>query len=370
VVTGTTISSTMFNAFTSDVATGLSTAVCKDGQQTITANIPMGSFKLTGLAAGSAAGNSLRYEQLFTTSAVQLLGSMEWVKGADVASATTTNLTTATGNAVHITGTTAITAVTLGSGMWRLVIFDGILTLTHHATNNNLPGAANITTAAGDRALYWSDGTTVYCISYIRAATGATPTKQPTRTVLTSGSSATYTTPSGATRIVVQVIGGGGAGAGGTANAGATGNASSFSTLTANGGAGGNANAGSGGAGGTASGGDINITGGGGGGGGVTNAPGGTGGNSVLGGGAVGVGAGNAGATAAANSGGGGGGGAAAGSNSGGGGGSGGYAAKLLTAPSTTYTYTVGAASTGGAAGGQPGGNGAAGQIIVDEFYN
>lgn len=64
VVTGTTISSTMFNAFTSDVATGLSTAVCKDGQQTITANIPLSSFKLTGLAAGSTSGDSVRYEQV------------------------------------------------------------------------------------------------------------------------------------------------------------------------------------------------------------------------------------------------------------------------------------------------------------------
>jgi hypothetical protein len=53
--------------------------------------------------------------------------------------------------------------------MRRTVIFDGVLTLTHHATNNNLPGGLNITTAAGDRAEYWSDGTTVYCKSYTRA---------------------------------------------------------------------------------------------------------------------------------------------------------------------------------------------------------
>lgn len=135
----------------------------------------MSNFKFTGLGAGSANGNSLRYEQLFTTSAVALLGAMDWVKGADIASPAggTINLTTATGNAVHVTGTNAITAVTLGSGMWRLVIFDGALTLTHHATTNNLPGGGNITTAANDRALYWADGTTVYCVAYFTAATGA-----------------------------------------------------------------------------------------------------------------------------------------------------------------------------------------------------
>lgn len=63
VAANTLISAAVFNAFTDDVATALSTAVYKDGQQTITANLPMGGFKLTGLAAGSAAGNSVRWEQ-------------------------------------------------------------------------------------------------------------------------------------------------------------------------------------------------------------------------------------------------------------------------------------------------------------------
>jgi hypothetical protein len=97
-----------------------------------------------------------------------MTGVLNEAVGTPIASASTINLTTATGNLVHITGTTAITAVTLGAGMRREVIFDGILTLTHHATNNNLPGGANITTAAGDRVEYWSDGTTVYCTCYTK----------------------------------------------------------------------------------------------------------------------------------------------------------------------------------------------------------
>lgn len=64
VVTGTDISAPVFNAFTADIATGLSTALLKDGTQTVTANIPMSSFKFTGLGAGTTAGDSLRYEQL------------------------------------------------------------------------------------------------------------------------------------------------------------------------------------------------------------------------------------------------------------------------------------------------------------------
>lgn len=173
----TLIEASVFNAFTADVATMLSTAICRDGQTTVTANLPMAGYKLTGLGAGNAAGNSLRYEQLFTTGAVQLLGAMDWVKGADIASAGTINLTTATGNGVHITGVTTITTVTLGTGMVRLVVFDGILTLTHHATTNNLPGGVNITTAAGDRAIYWSDGTTVYCMAYHAATASSERTR-------------------------------------------------------------------------------------------------------------------------------------------------------------------------------------------------
>ena len=204
VVANTLITAAAFNAFTADIAAALSTAVFKDGQQTITANLPMGGYRLTGLGAGSASGHSLRYEQLFTTSGVQLLGAMDWVKGADIASAGTVNLTTATGNGVHITGTTSITAVTLGSGMWRLVIFDGALTLTHHATNNNLPGAANITTAAGDRALYWSDGTTVYCVFYQKAsgyAVKSYPPQNSGRLTLTTALPVTTSDVTGATTV-------------------------------------------------------------------------------------------------------------------------------------------------------------------------
>ena len=54
VVASTLITSAAFNAFTADVATALSTCILKDGQQTVTANIPFGGNKLTGVAAGTA----------------------------------------------------------------------------------------------------------------------------------------------------------------------------------------------------------------------------------------------------------------------------------------------------------------------------
>lgn len=47
-----------------DVADGINSCLKKDGGNTATANIPMGSFKLTGLAAGTENGDSVRFEQL------------------------------------------------------------------------------------------------------------------------------------------------------------------------------------------------------------------------------------------------------------------------------------------------------------------
>lgn len=43
-------------------------AILKDGSRAFTANQPMGGFKLTGLAAGTSAGDSVRYEQAILTS--------------------------------------------------------------------------------------------------------------------------------------------------------------------------------------------------------------------------------------------------------------------------------------------------------------
>lgn len=77
VAAGTAITATAFNALTADLATGLSTAMCKDGQSTATANLPMGGFKLTGLGNGSAATDSVSLGQVqgVTSSWLGTLGS-------------------------------------------------------------------------------------------------------------------------------------------------------------------------------------------------------------------------------------------------------------------------------------------------------
>ena len=84
VVTGTTISSSWANNTLNDIATGLTTCVLKDGSQTITANIPMASFVFTGLGAGDAAGESIRFEQLLSANGLKLsVGAALTAAGTD-----------------------------------------------------------------------------------------------------------------------------------------------------------------------------------------------------------------------------------------------------------------------------------------------
>ena len=52
-VGGTVIESAKYNAVINDIATGLSTAITKDGQTTVTANIPLNGYKLTGVGPGT-----------------------------------------------------------------------------------------------------------------------------------------------------------------------------------------------------------------------------------------------------------------------------------------------------------------------------
>ena len=58
------ISSSRMDDDTDDIATGLSNCITKDGQTTITANIPMNSKKFTGLTNGSARTDSITLGQV------------------------------------------------------------------------------------------------------------------------------------------------------------------------------------------------------------------------------------------------------------------------------------------------------------------
>ena len=101
---------------------------------------------------------------------------MRWSKGADVASAAALTLGT-DGNYFDITGTTAITSIgdLGGDGTVIKLHFDGALTLTHHATDLILPGAASITTAAGDEYEFVNYATGDWRMTGFALAAGSPP---------------------------------------------------------------------------------------------------------------------------------------------------------------------------------------------------
>lgn len=119
------------------------------------------------------------------------------VKGADIASDTTTNLAAATGDYVDVTGTTTITGLgTVTAGIERTIRFTGALTLTHNATSLILPGAANITTANGDVAVFISLGSGNWvCVSYLKSdGTAIVATVAPSASAQSDQETGTSTT--------------------------------------------------------------------------------------------------------------------------------------------------------------------------------
>jgi hypothetical protein len=76
-----------------------------------------------------------------------------WQRGTDIASAATLSLPATGGGVFNITGTTGVSGISSAQGGRSIKLrFAGALTLTHNGTSFILPGAANITTVAGDAA--------------------------------------------------------------------------------------------------------------------------------------------------------------------------------------------------------------------------
>lgn len=89
-----------------------------------------------------------------------------------VASAATVDVGAISAVDITVSGTTTITSLgTAVNGLARRLTFSGVLTLTHNGTSLILPGAANITTAAGDVATFLSLGSGNWrCTDYQRAS--------------------------------------------------------------------------------------------------------------------------------------------------------------------------------------------------------
>lgn len=147
-VASTLIESAKYNAVINDIATGLSTCILKDGTQTVTANIPFGGFKLTGVGPATARTDAatLANNQDGTGVYVGTVGGTadvitltpspaitSYVAGqrfSFIASgANTTNVTVAisslSAKAITKNGTTALAAGDIPSGALVSITYDG-----------------------------------------------------------------------------------------------------------------------------------------------------------------------------------------------------------------------------------------------------
>jgi len=254
-VPATTITAADRNAIDADLATALTNSIAVNGESVVTADIPFGNNKLTGVKDGTLAKDAANVSQIQNSNAILLasvagtdtitaslspaltayangqiftlipantntgavtiningLGAKALTKngstalvandlvagieyslqydgtrfqkvagsdymsiaggsltgllnvndGADIASATTVDLTAATGNTVRITGTTPITAFTMNAGQQMELVAVGALPLTYHATTMNINGGASYTCSANDRLRVFKDGSGV-----------------------------------------------------------------------------------------------------------------------------------------------------------------------------------------------------------------
>lgn len=146
-VQGNTISPTAWNAFIADLSTAISTAMLKDGTQTVTANLPMATFKITGMGNATAlqdaatvaneVANTGRYCVAGgTTDVITLTPTVAWTAYAagqavifHTTGANTTNVTLNVSGlgakALTKNGTTALSGSDLPSGSLVFAVYDG-----------------------------------------------------------------------------------------------------------------------------------------------------------------------------------------------------------------------------------------------------
>lgn len=134
------------------------------------------------LGTTDSVGNTASVTQQLTGTSAAVYATPDsvaglWQRGTDIASASTLSLPSSGGGVYNVTGTTGVTGIGSAQGGRCIKLkFAGALTLTHHASSFILPGAANITTVAGDTAEFINDaaadaaGSNWRCFNYQRAS--------------------------------------------------------------------------------------------------------------------------------------------------------------------------------------------------------
>lgn len=180
VVAGTTIDVSWGNNTLNDIATALSTAICKDGQTTTTASIPF----VQGIAVSSA---------LTTPSTTFAIANT---------TATTVNFAGGATVAINVGGAGNTTT-------WTATLFTHSGRMSINDQTNRTEGTAQATiNGSGYNAYHWMDGTAYYigqgsAIRSIRMYSGVTPT---TGVELTNGATSWASTSDERLKDIIEPI--------------------------------------------------------------------------------------------------------------------------------------------------------------------
>jgi len=168
----TNSSGTIYSVITVSAFTTLTTVTVVNDSGSLDSGLSAVSYGLLSADNTSIPGVKISGVNWTHSGDITMSASMDkWAKGADVASATALPLIT-DGNYFDVTGTVTVTSFnSVGVGTIIGLHFDGALILTHHATDLILPGAANITTAAGDEGIFVEYASGDYrCMAFSRAS--------------------------------------------------------------------------------------------------------------------------------------------------------------------------------------------------------
>jgi hypothetical protein len=150
---------------------------------------------------------------VFLCGTAGVTGVLNELKGAPIASAATVNLNAATGNYLHLTGSTGpVTAVTLAQGAERKVVLDSTPTFVHSSTLL-LPTLANVIGQVGDVITFRGEGGGVTkVVGWHRANGESLFVPRQFRTLAHLASSGTWVAPAkGLLRITLRGADGSGA---------------------------------------------------------------------------------------------------------------------------------------------------------------
>jgi len=138
------------------------------------------------------------------TGGVSIASTLKMTKGGDISSASPLVIDT-DGNYFDVTGTTNFSAMTVESGNFFMLQFDGALTITH-GSGIELPGATNLTTATGDRLMCYATAADTVEVMSVETEAGGGGFTLATEQATTSGSSITFgSIPAGVTMIIINV---------------------------------------------------------------------------------------------------------------------------------------------------------------------